>query len=124
SAESPSASRILFYRRGQTVVEIDKRVVRPQVSAHLLSSHHLPRLLQQHPQQLKWLGLQSNTAAALTQLAGTQIHFKTIKLNPLGSLRRERCFPSNGGGMRSLLARLVADASIQKYVTSIQPRLS
>ena len=60
----------------QTVVEINKGVLRPESATELLAGHNLSRALQKDGQDLKWLRLEFEPAPLLSKLARTQIRFE------------------------------------------------
>ena len=59
----------LLGRGVETVIEVDKRVRRPQPFAQGFARHDLSRALQEHRQHLKWLLLQLQFEAIAAQLA-------------------------------------------------------
>ena len=58
----------LLHRRIQAVLEIDKRVGRPQRCAQHIAGHHFSPHLQQHDQDLEGLTLQLDADAVFAQL--------------------------------------------------------
>jgi len=60
----------------QAIIEIHKRIRRPQLAPQFLSRHNLPGILQQQRQHLERLILQTNLQPALAELAGRKVHLK------------------------------------------------
>src|SRR5215475_10889782 len=60
----------------QTVVEINKSILRPEFLPQLFTCHDLARVLKQDGENLKRLFLEPNLSALLAQLSRTKIQLK------------------------------------------------
>jgi hypothetical protein len=60
----------------QTVVEINERVVRPELLAEFIACDHVAGMFQQHGQNLKRLVLQPDSPAVLEEFSCAEIDFK------------------------------------------------
>ena len=58
------------------VVELDNRVIRPQLLANLLPRHQLAGRFQQHFQNLEGLFLKANLAVVLVQFSGFEVQLE------------------------------------------------
>src|SRR5262249_40524768 len=74
----------LIDRGVQAVIEIDKRVSRPQAAAQLFARHHISRSLDQHGEHSEGLILQPYASALLAQLAIRGIHFEHAEAGDAG----------------------------------------
>jgi len=72
----------LVHRGVNTMLEIDKRLVAPDLLPQLLTSDEFPRLGKQRQENLARLPGQANAQAALAQLARENIHFKRSECDP------------------------------------------
>ena len=70
----------LLGRGVETVIEVDKGAGRPQPFAQRVTRDDLPRVLQEHCQQLKWLLLQLQFEAIAAQLARFKINVEGSKM--------------------------------------------
>jgi hypothetical protein len=73
-----------FDRRVHTVLEIDRRAVRPQPFLDLVAGHDFTWPLEEHRQNLKGLLLQADRRLTLSQLAGPQVAFKALEPDHAG----------------------------------------
>src|SRR6516225_2866245 len=67
------------YRGVQAMVEIDKRVYRPELQAQLLARDQFARTLQQHAQHAQGLFLEAHAPALLAQFSRAQVHFEVAE---------------------------------------------
>jgi hypothetical protein len=78
------------------MVKIDMSVVGPQLSAQLLASHHLPRILKQQDEDAKGLAAKPKSDAVLSELAKIRNDFETLEAEcaistPAGCRGAVRC---------------------------------
>jgi len=66
------------------VLEIDERPVRPESLRQLLARHDVTGMLEQHPEDLEGLILQSNARFASAQLARTEVELEHVEANDGG----------------------------------------
>jgi len=70
----------------QPLIEIDKRVSRPEFFLQFFPRYDLAAVFEQYRQDLKGLLLKPNLQAVLAQFARTEIHFKDPKPEALGRM--------------------------------------
>src|SRR6266705_1573007 len=69
----------LVYGCVQAVVEIDERILRPDLRAQLFARYHFGRPLKQDGKHLEWLFLQLDALTLFAQLSRAQVHLKNSK---------------------------------------------